>query len=54
MVAVESGDVLPDGATGELQLRGDNVMAGYWHAPEKTAEALTADSWLRTTAIWDT
>ena len=23
-------------------------MAGYWHAPEKTAEALTADSWLRT------
>ncbi len=48
VVAVESGAVLPDNTTGELQLRGDNVMSGYWHAPDKTAEALTADGWLRT------
>ena len=48
VVAVESGEVLPDNATGELQLCGDNVMAGYWNAPDKTAEALTPDGWLRT------
>ncbi len=48
VVDVDSGEVLPDGATGELQLAGDNVMSGYWHAPDKTSEAITADGWLRT------
>ena len=48
VVAVESGEALPDNATGELQLCGDNVMAGYWNAPDKTAEALTPDGWLHT------
>lgn len=33
---------------GELQLRGDQVFAGYWQSPGRSAEAFTPDGWLRT------
>jgi acyl-CoA synthetase (AMP-forming)/AMP-acid ligase II len=36
------------GEVGELQLRSDAVMDGYWGDPDGTAAALTADRWLRT------
>ena len=42
------GAVLPAGETGELQIRGDCVAAGYWERPEETAEVFGADGWLAT------
>lgn len=36
------------GEPGELQVRGETVMRGYWKRPEATANALTTDGFLRT------
>jgi len=33
---------------GEIQFKGATLFKGYWQAPEKTAEAFTADGWYRT------
>lgn len=47
LVDADGRDVRP-GATGELLLRGPQLFAGYHDAPDRTAEALTPDGWLRT------
>lgn len=43
----EDGKEIPNGETGEIVIRGENVMAGYWKNPEATAKTIV-DGWLHT------
>jgi long-chain acyl-CoA synthetase len=38
---------VPPGTVGEIAVRGDNVMIGYWNRPEETAKAIV-DGWMHT------
>ncbi len=51
----EEGQCLPPGETGELCIRGPQVMKGYWNRPEETAKVLDEHGWLKTGDIarWD-
>jgi acyl-CoA synthetase (AMP-forming)/AMP-acid ligase II len=46
-IAGVGGEPVPDGADGEVLVRGDVVMRGYWDNPDATAATL-AGGWLRT------
>lgn len=35
------------GERGELCIKGPQIMKGYWHKPEATAEVLDAEGWFK-------
>jgi long-chain acyl-CoA synthetase len=44
----DDNEPLPAGETGQLAIRGHNVMKGYWNRPEATAAAITPEGWFLT------
>jgi len=46
-VVDEDGNELPGGEIGEIQIKGHNVMKGYWKNPDATADAIE-DGWFAT------
>jgi len=43
----DDGNEVPAGQTGELCIRGPQVMAGYWNRPDETAKVMTSDGFFR-------
>jgi long-chain acyl-CoA synthetase len=43
----DEGKHLPVGSTGEIAIRGPQVMAGYWNRPDETAKVMTPDGFFR-------
>ncbi|MBE1284314.1 MAG: AMP-binding protein [Rhodobacteraceae bacterium] len=44
----DTGETLPDGDVGQIEVRGPNVFKGYWQMPEKTAAELREDGFFIT------
>ncbi|MEL4177472.1 long-chain-fatty-acid--CoA ligase [Roseateles sp. PN1] len=44
----DAGREVAPGASGEIAIRGPQVMAGYWQRPDETAQVMTPDGFFRT------
>lgn len=44
----DDGRALPLGETGEIAIKGPQVMKGYWNRPDDTADAMTSDGFFKT------
>ncbi len=44
----DEGNLCAPGQEGEIEVRGPQIMRGYWGRPADTAEVLSADGWLKT------
>jgi long-chain acyl-CoA synthetase len=47
-VVDDNGNEVAQGEPGDIQIRGHNVMKGYWNLPDATAAAITPDGWFST------
>ncbi|MBL0140923.1 MAG: malonyl-CoA synthase [Betaproteobacteria bacterium] len=47
-VVGDTGEPCAAGEIGQIQVKGDNVLSGYWRMPEKTKEEFTTDGFFRT------
>ena len=47
-IADEQGNPLRPGEVGEIQVKGPQVMKGYYNRPEETGKTITSDGWLCT------
>ena len=47
-IVTVNGDTAAVGEQGELMTRGYSVMSGYWGEPDRTAEVIDAEGWMRT------
>jgi long-chain acyl-CoA synthetase len=43
----DNGNPVPVGQTGEIAIRGPQVMAGYWNRPDETAKVMTPDGFFK-------
>ena len=47
LILDDDGAEVPFGASGEICIKGPQVMAGYWNRPEETAQFMTAHGYFR-------
>tara|TARA_Y100000385_G_C12920303_1_gene562247 strand:- start:62 stop:904 length:843 start_codon:yes stop_codon:yes gene_type:complete len=48
IIADDAYQPLPIGESGEICIRGPQVMQGYWNRPKETSEVMSVDGWFRT------